>query len=451
MTGAVELHARPLLPMTRGEKRAEFWFQVGVWLLVVAMIPDVALKLVDFPALRLLAYAGHFGPFLLAYAAWLSYFGSPRGVPFLTSNYRIWLALFIGWCVVLTARFFTLSQSHRFLLIIDLYPTLGFVAGVVLGGKLVHERTWDRTYMRTLIPGILLVLGGLSGIRTAVRDEAVSSEAYGLEVLVEPVLFLLLTLDNRKRTRDKYIIVITLVVYMLSQLLFQKRAPVTRIALFVGAFALLVPMVNQIAGLTRAIIQRYVLGVAGTLLFIFLAIIGPGRIEESTQALERRFQESSQDRYRQDEVKLLWDLLTPQEKVIGKGFGGYFIGLGLSTSIEYMPGVGTDVHAANHIGAFWSIFKGGLVLFVLLNLAYLGVALGVMRALSHPRLFACWFYVLVHVAFQGIETLWGQQHVLHVLLVGLCVGHFLASGNRQALAATTAPSPGGEPPATSPA
>ncbi len=445
MSGAVDLQVRSSIPLTSGERRAEFWFQAGFWVLIVSMIPDVALKIVDFPALRLLSYAGHFGPFLLAWSAWLTYSGTPRRAPFLTPTYRVWLVVFIAWCLVLIARFFALEKSHRFLLIMDLYPTLGFVAGIVIGGKLIHERLWDRTYMRALFPGIVIVLAGLSGIRTAVRDEAVSSEAYGLEVLVEPVLFMLLTLDSRKRNRDRLVIVISLVVYLLSQLLFQKRAPVTRITTFVVAFALLMPLVNQRAGLTKAIVQRYAFGVAGAMLFVFLAVMGPGRIEESTVALQRRFEESSQDTYRQDEVKLLWSLLTPTEKAIGKGFGGYFIGLGLSTSIEYMSGIGTDVHAANHIGAFWAIFKGGLVLFVLLNLAYLGVALGVIRAMSHPRLFACWFYVLAHVAFQGIETLWGQQHVVHVLLVGLCVGHFLASGRapeKEAGAAQPEPSAG---------
>ncbi|MBM4356200.1 MAG: hypothetical protein FJ109_20810, partial [Deltaproteobacteria bacterium] len=258
MTGGNELAAPADVTLSRREERAEFWFQVAFWCLVIAMVPDVTRKFVDLPALEFIGYLEHAGPVLLTYAAWLTYTGTPSRAPFLTPAYRVWLVLFIAWCAVLTARFFLLERSYRFLLMIDLYPTLAFVAGVVMGGKLVHERLWDRLYMRLLPPGVFMLLAGLAGIRTAVRIEAVTSEGYGMEVLVEPVLFLLLTLDSRFRVREKYLIVGSLVVYALSQVLFQKRAPTARIAVFLLVFTLVCPLLSRQAGLTRAILLRYV-------------------------------------------------------------------------------------------------------------------------------------------------------------------------------------------------
>ncbi len=125
------------------------------------------------------------------------------------------------------------------------------------------------------------------------------------------------------------------------------------------------------------------------------------------------------------EAAMFLRTLQPQELVLGRGFGGYFI--------PDTPGWGVymeDIHAIArrqlHVGALMPFFKGGLAL----ALAYYsGLALALVRGrrfLREPVGAAAFFVVLVHSMSLLQESWFSMSASLDLVMVGLCMGYLLS-------------------------
>jgi hypothetical protein len=228
-----------------------------------------------------------------------------------------------------------------------------------------------------------------------------------------------------------------------QQVLFQKRAPTVRVLLFLLVFLLVMPRLwaRGSAAWTRARERRVrlvFLGTAAAGLVVVLTLapwLFQGQLAGLAQRLSGRAYSGGAaamltwENERFFEAGMFLDTLQPQELVLGRGFGGYFIpeAAGWGVWLDDLQEFG---RRQLHVGLLMPFFKGGLAL----SLAYypgllLALARG-WRGRSRPWTAAAFFVVLIHALFLLQEGWFIMSVAFDLVTVGLCLGWLLREGSR---------------------
>jgi hypothetical protein len=221
-----------------------------------------------------------------------------------------------------------------------------------------------------------------------------------------------------------------------QQILFQKRGPTVRVLLYVLVFLLVLPRLLRRE--RRARRRRGGLATfagAGAVALAVALSVSPWLIKGQLAGLLHRLSGQAYsggaagmltfENERFFEASMFLRSLEPQELVLGRGFGGYFIPDTAGWGV-YLDDVGSVARRQLHVGALMPFFKGGLAL----GLAYYaGLALALSRGrrfLGQPVAAACFFVVLLHALFLLQEGWFIMSCCFDLVMVGLAMGHLLS-------------------------
>ena len=334
----------------------------------------------------------------------------------------------------------------------DLAPYLVLLASAVLGSI---PRVWsdsDRMVVLLFIVALFINVVGM-GEMTRVVTESYAEDRAGVGIVAYrtqgalafwPLLFL----TARQRQPRIALLAFAGVFFVLAQqILFQKRAPTFRVALFVLAFLFVLPWLSPRPAAkepSEGRVWARFLGTGAIALTLALAL-APWLFQGQIAGLAERI---SGQRYsggaagmltweneRFFEAGMFFRTLEPQELLLGRGFGGYFVpdapGWGL-----WLDDVQEFGRRQLHVGGLMPFFKGGLAL----SLAYYGGLLLALRRgarfIAEPFAAAAFFVVLLHALFLLQEGFFIMSVSFDLVMVGLCMGHLL-SRQRAARGETT--------------
>tara|TARA_R110002049_G_scaffold125367_1_gene280973 strand:- start:12722 stop:13978 length:1257 start_codon:yes stop_codon:yes gene_type:complete len=222
-----------------------------------------------------------------------------------------------------------------------------------------------------------------------------------------PFVFLLSFFN--KKIKYRILALVPLIIYLAFQLFFLKRAPSVRAISFL-ILAMIIKM--KISGNSNAIIKQF---------FAFI-VIGVLVSLAIPKALLDRFE--TKDSARQDEAKVMLTHLSPLEIIIGKGLGGtYYVEQG--GIVQSINEEGRAISANMHIGAFYPILKGGLLLFFLIFYHILSTVfrnIKRVQKLSKEGL-ASLIFLIVYSVFRLIEGPISPGSIFDALLFGMSLGY----------------------------
>jgi hypothetical protein len=387
--------------------------------------------------------AGLFSVVLLAPAA-LAY-GARSGGLFgrLSTGGALWvgvvltlaLALFFrGW---LAEGFVVTAAAH------DLAPYLVVLAFTVIGSEPAAWRDLDRYLIVLFVAG--LVVNGLGMTEmTQVVGEAYAEDRAGVTTVAYRTqgalaFWPLLLLTARGRRPLTMFLIFGGVLFVLAQqILFQKRAPTTRVLLFLLVFLVVLPLLaphrRPAAGGERRVLALFALALAlcvGTAL-----TVTPWLFQGQLSGLASRMSGQAYaggaagmlttENERFHEAAVFLRTVEPGDLAFGRGFGGYFKPDATWWG-TWLDDVNEFGRRQLHVGGLMPFFKGG---FALAIAYYAGVVLALGRGFRRrfePRAAAAFFIVLLHVVFLAQEGWFMMSISFDLALVGLCLGHLLAA------------------------
>jgi hypothetical protein len=368
-------------------------------------------------------------------------YGMRAGDPFgaLDHGARVWASLlflvsgllsFYGWLV---RGYAAAPVAH------DLAPYLVILGAVVLGSIPQAWEDADRLLLVLFTLGLLLNVVGMTEMSRVV-SEADSEDRAGIGIVAyrtQGVLafwpFYLLT----ARLRGSWVALLTFlgVFFVLAQqILFQKRAPTVRIAVFTLVFLIVLPHVAPV----RARLERRarVLFFASGLVVATAALsIAPwlfaGQFEGLMHRLSGQAYEGgaaamlTTENERFFEASIFFRSLDIPDIVFGHGFGGYF-----KPSVAWWGVWLDDVREYGrrqlHVGSLMPFFKGGLVLTCVY---YAGVFMALRRgwrARRDPIAGALFLLLFVHTVFLIQESWFVMSVSFDMVMVGLSMGYLLS-------------------------
>ncbi len=326
----------------------------------------------------------------------------------------------------------------------DLAPYLVVVASVILGSI---PRVWqDMEWVVFALFAAGLVVNGFGMTEIAhVVSESYAEDRAGVATVAYRTqgalaFWPLLLLTARRRRTATVLLIFSGVLFVLAQqILFQKRAPTVRIVLFLVVFlVVLPPLLRAGASALSAAAERRIrvlfLGTAAAALVVAVGLapwLFRGQLTGLGQRLSGQAYEGGApamltwENERFFEAAMFLHTLAPQDLVLGRGFGGYFV--------PDAPGWGVwldDVQEFGrrqlHVGALMPLFKGGLAL---VTVYYMALVLALSRglhALSDPFSAAAFFVLLLHAVFLLQEGWFIMSVAFDLVMVGICMGHLLA-------------------------
>ncbi len=328
----------------------------------------------------------------------------------------------------------------------DLAPYLVIVASTILGSQPEVWRDTNRVVLGLFLVGLVVNALGMTEI-TRVVSEAYADDRAGITIVAYrtqgalafwPLLFL----TARLRRAWVALFIFAGVYFVLAQqILFQKRAPTLRVALFVMVFLFVLPRLWP-RGRHREVLRegrvRAAFLATGVVAIVVSLAVAPWLFRGQAAGLATRL---SGERYsggasgmltweneRFFEVAMFFRTLQPQELVFGRGFGGYFAPDTPKWGV-WLEDVNEVGRRALHVGALMPFFKGGLVLTFVYYAGLLLVLVRGRQALHEPLAAAAFFVVLMHALFLLQESWFIMSASFDLVMVGFCMGHLL-SGER---------------------
>jgi hypothetical protein len=357
---------------------------------------------------------------------------------------RLWAVLVVGLAFVLFLYGWLVKDYRVNAVAHDLCPYLVIVSAAALGSNPRALADLDRPLLALLLAALVVNALGMTRMTDVVTEDYAEDRA-GISIIAYrtqgalafwPLLFLT---ARQRSLRTAFVIYSTVFFVLAQQILFQKRGPTVRILLYLLVFLVLprlqgrsVPREGRRGWVTFA--------AAGALALVVALSVAPWLFEGQLTGLLNRL---SGKRYsggaagmltyeneRFYEAGMFLRTVEPQDLVLGRGFGGYFIpdtpGWGV-----YMEDLNAIARRQLHVGGLMPFFKGGLALSLVY---YSGLVLALARGrrfLREPLSAAAFFIVLFH-ALSLLQESWFIMSVsFDLVMVGLCIGHLL-SGQRGA-------------------
>jgi len=367
--------------------------------------------------------------------------GSPFGT--LVAPARFWVATVLVLSCVLFLYGWLLKGYVVSAVVHDFVPYLVLLASVVLGSI---PRVWQdiNRFLLVLFAIALVINAAGMGEMTSVVSESFAEDRAGVGIVAYrtqgalafwPLLFLTARL---RRPRTMLLIFAGVFFVLAQQILFQKRAPTLRIFLFTLVFLLVLPRLRR-PDRTPAVPERRVLLLFAFTLVLALAVAvvaAPWLFEGQLAGLFGRLSGQAYsggpaamltwENERFFEVGMFFRTLEPQELVLGRGFGGYFVPDALGWGV-WLPDVQEFGRRQLHVGGLMPFFKGGLAL---AGVCFLGLLLALgrgARSLSRPFSAAAFFVLVLHALFLLQEGFFIMSVAYELVLVGLCMGHLLGA------------------------
>jgi hypothetical protein len=239
----------------------------------------------------------------------------------------------------------------------------------------------------------------------------VSSVAYDISPILDfwPFILLLGMSAHKKIGFAKYLHLLPVIIYVLFQFYFLKRAPTIR-AVFHFSLGTILLIYYQTTAEKKGIRALAILFVFLFLAYFFLP-----------ENLSDRFK--TEDKARQNELANMFSQLSYDEWIFGRGLGGEY-NSGVDGIYERINQKGVEVKSTLHLGFGDSILKGGLILFSLISLH--GISL-IIKNLNRIKLiskeqFAGLGFLITFLLFRFIEGGISPGSIFNAVLFGMSLG-----------------------------
>ncbi len=358
----------------------------------------------------------------------------------LVEGARLWAVLMLGLCVLL---FFYGWLGKGYLVnavVQDLCPYLVLVAAVVLGSMSRVFAELDRPLLWLLAAALLVNAVGMTEMTNVVfQDYAEDRAGVGIvayrtqgALAFWPLLFL--TARDR-RPWGAFLVYCTVFFVLGQQILFQKRAPTVRILLVVLAFLIVMPRLRRLGRAPRERRGWAAFASAGLLALLIGLAAAPWLLKGQLSGLLHRLSGESYrggaagmltwENERFFEATLFLRTVEPQELVLGRGFGGYFLP-NTGRWGRFTDDVGEVVRRQLHVGMLMPFFKGGFALAIVFYAGLAGALLRGRRFLGEPLAAAAFLVLLIRLSFLVLEGWFIMSVSYDLFMVGLCAGHLLS-------------------------
>jgi hypothetical protein len=364
--------------------------------------------------------------------------GSPFGT--LVRGGRMWAVGVVGLSAVLSLYGWIGKGYAAAPVAHDLAPYLVIVAAAVLGSLRKAWEDIDRLLLVLFVVGLLVNAIGMTEMSRVVT-EVDSEDRAGIGIVAyrtQGVLAFwpLLFLTARLRTPARALLAFLGVFFVLAQqILFQKRAPTARVAVFVLVFLVVLPRLTRGVPARAEWRSRLLFLGTGVLAVVIAVSVAPWLFAGQLAGLLQRWSgqayaggaagmlTTENERFYESAVFLKG--MRAEDLALGRGFGGYFKP-NVSWWGIWLEDVGEFGRRQLHVGALMPLFKGGLPLVVVY---YSGLALALLRgfcARRDPVAGAMFFVLLVHALFLVQESWFLMSVSFDLVLVGLCMGYLLS-------------------------
>lgn len=273
--------------------------------------------------------------------------------------------------------------------IIDTSVYLMIIFCIILGSLPVFWQDVDGISKQFLFAGFVLSVLTFPQITNSIswfnpiERVGVLTLAYDIKSGLEMWPFFLLS--SRQRSYQTILFVYAVLgLITLQQILFQKRAPLVLIGLYLVLFIIVQPIIYQryIPRLKNIVSNIFInfsfIFTLVSFAFISFMLVPTWILDGQLQGLKQRFsdekysglvQQAIIENERYLEVEYMLDSLSPTEYIWGRGFGGYFtVGydfiLELSRENFWIKEAYTVGRREVHIGMFMPFLKGGIILFI---------------------------------------------------------------------------------------
>jgi hypothetical protein len=361
----------------------------------------------------------------------------------LTAGARVWAGLVLALAVLLLLYGWIEKGYQLTAVLHDFAPYVVIVLCAALGSV---SRAWedvDGLLVALFVAALAVNALGMEGV-TEVISERQSDDRAGVEVVgyrtqgalaFWPLLFL----TARLRRRHVAVVAFAGVCFVVAQqILFQKRAPTLRIALFLLVFFVVLPRLPRARLAMPKGGEKWVRTAFGATALAGLLLAGtlaPWLFRGQLAGLRERI---SGERYgggaagmltyqneRFYEVGMFMDTLEPQEWVLGRGFGGYFVPADPEWGV-WLDDVREYGRRQLHVGGLMPFFKGGLVLALAYYSGLLMALVRGRRQFADPFAAAVFFVLALHAVFLVQEGWFVMSMSFDLAMVGLCMGYLLS-------------------------
>ncbi len=344
-----------------------------------------------------------------------------------------WVVLFVLSILLMSAVGLYLNNPIG-LFYMDFEGVIILFGSILLGARRKNWEHIDKLVILLLAYAVIVNILSLPFIKSIDRVVTESSVTNKLQVLLYPVLFYIYLFKYRVRRLDKLIIMGAFVIFIIEQILFQKRMPSMRII-----FTLLVMTYLQNIT-TRPSFWAYLGSIIKRVMLFFIPVVVGVLIISSTVGLKmsdslQMFNERVTGKYGfvrniiyDGRVYITYvviqDLVSDYSFILGKGFGGYIIDSRLHYFVEAEGGLFNGTSSIE-IGHTWPPWKGGLLFWISINALYLSLAFSFRKYKNAYFSMVCWAFVLTHFIFLFGDNVWTGPHQFYLILLGAAIGHLL--------------------------
>lgn len=353
-----------------------------------------------------------------------------------SQKWVIWFVL----SILLMAAIGLYLGNPVFLFYPDFEGVVILLGSILLGARPKNWEHVDKLILLLLFYGIVLNLASLPMIRSVVREETEHSVANKLQVLIYPVLFYIYFYRYRIRKLHKAIIIVAFVVFIIEQILFQKRLPSVRIivTLFLMTYIQNLAANPSFGAFLGSAVKRILaIGVpVAAAIFIISNVVGL-KIADSLKLYNERVTGKYgfvhnlvyDTRYYIGAV-VVENLITSKSFILGKGFGGYLLDPRLYWTVDTGEGQFNGTTQIE-IGQTWPVWKGGLLFWIGINALYISLAKSFRKYRNSQFSLACWAFVLTQFIFLMGENIWTGPYQFFIILIGASIGHLLGHNAEQ--------------------
>ena len=360
------------------------------------------------------------------------------GGPFPLESQK-WIVLFVLSILLMSAVGLYLNNPIG-LFYMDFEGVMILFGSLLLGARRKNWEYIDKLILLLLAYGLILNIASLPMIKSVLREDTEGSVTNKLQVLIYPTLFYIYLFKYRARRLDKVIIMATFVLFIIEQILFQKRLPSARIifTLFLMTYIQNLATNPSFWNYLHTVIKRVLLiGVPVAVAILIISNIFGLRITESFKVYNERVTGKYgvvhnlvyDTRYYIGAV-VVEDRITSKSFIRGKGFGGYLLDPRLYWTVDTGEGQFNGTTQIE-IGQTWPVWKGGLLFWIGINALYISLAKRFRKYRNSQFSLACWAFVLTQFIFLMGENIWTGPYQFFIILIGASIGHLLGRNAEQ--------------------
>jgi len=350
------------------------------------------------------------------------------------------------WIVLLVLSFLLMSATGLYLnnpialFYNDFEGVVILFGSILLGARRKNWEHIDKLFIVLLFYAIVVNTVSLPLIKSFAREDTEHSVTNKLQVLLYPVLFYIYLYKYRVRKLDKIIIISAFVLFIIEQILFQKRLPSLRIIITL----LIMVYIQNIR--TNPSFWSYLGNVARRALLIFIPVAIAVVVISTVIDLKiadslRLFNERITGKYGfvhniVYDTRLyiasvvIENIFSNYNYVVGRGFGGYILDPRLYWIVDTGEGQFNGTSQIE-IGHTWPVWKGGLLFWISINALFISLVVSFRKYRNSYFNLACWAFILIHFIFLLGENIWTGPWQFYLIVLGASIGHLLGRSSEK--------------------